>query len=146
MNLGDSADELYGLPPEEFAAARNTKAKDAAAAGDRKLGQAIKSLKRPTVSAWLLNMLLRQHGKQLTELLDLGVALREAQAELAGDDLKRLLRQRHHAIYALAQQARHFAAGVGHRVIDAVERELEANMEAALAYPAAADALRTGRW
>lgn len=143
--LAEVADTLYGMLPEEFTAARNDRAKDAAAAGGRQLAKDIRALRRPTTSAWLLNRLVREHPKELEKLLDLGASLRQAQESLAGEELKQLSRQRRQVIYALAQQARGLAADAGHRVGEDVERELEASLDAALADPAAAEALRSAR-
>ena len=53
------ADDLYRLAPEDFTAARDAAAKQARADGDRDGAAALKALRRPTVSAWLLNALVR---------------------------------------------------------------------------------------
>ena len=145
MELQEIADELYGLPPEEFTATRDARAAEARKAGDRDLATAVRQLKRPSRSAWLANLLARRAGDQLAGLLDLGDALREAQGNLAGDALRRLSSQRHQVIYGLAQEGRRLAADAGAPVGDAVERELESTLEAALADPAAAAAVRSGR-
>ncbi len=145
MTLTEIAEELYGLPPEEFTAARDSQAKQAAESGDQALGKTVRSLKRPKISAWLLNMLVRERSGQLGALLELGAALRQAQESLAGDDLKRLSRQRRQVVQALAQQARGLAAHRGHRVSEDVEREIAGTLEAALADADAAAAVHTGR-
>ncbi|HEY0561269.1 MAG TPA: hypothetical protein VGD03_13365 [Frankiaceae bacterium] len=145
MELQEIADELYGLPPEEFTATRDARAAEARKAGDRDLATAVRQLKRPSRSAWLANLLARRAGDQLAGLLDLGDALREAQENLAGDALRQLSSQRHQVIYGLAQEGRRLAADAGAPVGDAVERELESTLEAALADPAAAAAVRSGR-
>ncbi|MDT7789635.1 MAG: hypothetical protein QOF58_8054, partial [Pseudonocardiales bacterium] len=46
MDLKPVADELYGLPPKEFTAARNAAAKQA---DDKDLAKAIADLRKPTV-------------------------------------------------------------------------------------------------
>ncbi|MGW4517724.1 hypothetical protein ACWEO4_38520 [Streptomyces sp. NPDC004393] len=45
------ADELYGLPPGEFTAVRDERAKAARAAGDRDLAERIRRMRRPTLAA-----------------------------------------------------------------------------------------------
>jgi hypothetical protein len=145
VDLAQVADELYGLDPAEFIAVRDERAREARAAGDRDSGDAIKKLRRPTVSAALLNRLVRDAADQVQELMDLGESLREAQEALAGDELRSLSARRRPVIHALAQEAKRLAVRSGRTVTDQVEREVEATLEAALADPAAADALRSGR-
>ena len=136
MPLVDIADQLYALPADEF-----TKARDAAAKSNADLAKEIKAFKRPTASAWLVNQLARQRSDRLDELLALGDELRTAQDALSGDDLRRLNRERHQLVHAVAEEARELGA----KVTDQVARELEATLDAALADPDAGEAIRTGR-
>ena len=57
--LDDVADDLYAGPPGEFIARRTAAAKAARSDGDRELAAAIGELRKPTVSAWLVNLLVR---------------------------------------------------------------------------------------
>ena len=75
MSIEDVARELYGLEPEEFTAARNARAKEAKEAGDRELASRVQSLRKPTAGAWLLNQLVRRHGDEVQQVLDLGAQL-----------------------------------------------------------------------
>jgi predicted ribosome quality control (RQC) complex YloA/Tae2 family protein len=146
---GDSfdaiADELYGLPVAEFTAVRDREAGAARQAGDRELAADLKKLRRPTAGAWLTNQLVRQRGDEVAALLDLGSALRDAQAQLATDDLRRLSQQAQQVVTALGREARGIARDAGQRVGDAAVRELEETLHAALADPGASDAVRAGR-
>ncbi|MDQ0938536.1 hypothetical protein [Streptomyces sp. V1I1] len=65
MYLQTIADELYGLYPADFIAARNEHAAAARKAGDRKLAGDIQSLRRPTLSAWASNQLVRRQPDQV---------------------------------------------------------------------------------
>lgn len=145
VDLGTVADELYGLPPSEFTSTRNDRAAAAKKAGDRELADAIRQLSRPTTSAWLSNLLVRHRRDQVDQLLDLGGALREAQQQLAGDELRRLSQQRHEVVATLAAEARSLARDAGERVSETVVRELEDTLEAALADVEAAVAVSSGR-
>lgn len=70
----DSGDDLWTVPPEKFVAARNA-LKD----------PALRRLKRPSPSAWLVNMLVRTQPKELELLFRAGDALQTAQGRvLAG--------------------------------------------------------------
>ncbi|MGW6933933.1 hypothetical protein ACWGE0_28020 [Lentzea sp. NPDC054927] len=71
MDLKPVADELYGLPPKEFTAARNAAAKQA---DDKDLAKAIADLRRPTVGAWAVNRLVRDAPEGLEEALGLSTA------------------------------------------------------------------------
>jgi hypothetical protein len=144
VNLADVADELYALTPAEFRAARDERAAGERAAGHRDLASAISKLRRPTVSAWLVNQLAREAAGEVGSLLDLGEALRAAQNEMAGDRLRELSRQRREALPSLIQDAKRIASRAGQPVSAQVEREVLATFEAALADPASAEAVRSG--
>jgi hypothetical protein len=145
IDLDTVADDLYGLPPSEFTSRRDALAAEARQGRDRPLAAEIKKLRRPTTGAWLANLLARERRDQVAQLLDLGAAMRQAQAALATDDLRRLSQDRRLALAELSTEARDIAAHHGQPVSDAVVGEVEATLEAALADAAAADALRAGR-
>ncbi len=145
MDLAAVADELYGLTPGEFVSARQARAAEAQQAGDRKLGAAIKKLRRPTTGAWLANLLGRQRHDELLQLLELGEEARRAHSKLDAGDLRRLSQQRRQVVAALSHDARRLAGAIGQPVSDTVGRELEDTLEAAFADPDACEAVRSGR-
>ena len=145
VDFDDVAADLYALAPGRFTASRDARAAEARAAGDRALAERIKELRRPTVSAWLGNQLAHERPQDIEGLIGLGTQLREAQAGLAGEELRRLSRRRGDAVDALVAQAKDVARKEGQSVSDAVLEEVTATIEAALADPAAAEALRSGR-
>lgn len=145
VDLDAVADELYGLWPAEFTAARTEREKEARAAGDKALAAQIKSLGKPTTVAWLANRLVRDHEDELRPLLELGDALREATAVLRGEDLRRLSQQQHQLVAALVRMARRDAAEAGHRVGEDSARGLEETLRAALADGDLAEELAAGR-
>jgi hypothetical protein len=145
VSLDDVAEELYGLAPEEFTAARNQHEKDARQAGDRELAASIHALPKPSITAWLANQLAREHREELQPLLELGAGLREATRTLSGDQLRDLSRQQHELVYALVQQGRQLARASGHSVSEDTARGLEDTLHAALADEAAAGQLLAGR-
>jgi hypothetical protein len=139
------ADTLYRLKPDEFTSARNTKASDARAAGDRATAKAIKELRRPSTSAWLANWLVHERPEEFGRLQSLGSSLRDASERLAGDELRRLSRQRHEVLAALTAEARGAADEAGIPFSSAVSSELEATLMATLSDEEAAAALQEGR-
>jgi hypothetical protein len=145
VDVESVADELYGLPPAEFTAARDARSAAAKRDGDPDLAAAIKKLARPTAAAWLANLLVRERSQQVEQLLELGAAMREAQAELAGDQMRQLAVQRRQIVSALGREAGQLAAGRGQPVSRSIREEMEGTLEAALADPDAGEALSSGR-
>jgi len=139
------ADELYGLPPDEFVPARDDRVAAAKEAGNRDLARALARLRRPTKAAWLANLLARHRTEQLDGLVALARSLTQAQQELDGDALRALSGQRHRAVAAMARDAGRLAARRGEAVSDALVREVAGILDAALADPAVAEEVRAGR-
>src|ERR671939_1045404 len=139
------AQRLYGLLPEDFTAARDRAARQAKANGDRTTAAAISGLRRPSLAAWLVNALVRHRADEVEQLLALGDALRSAQLGLVGDQVRTLSRQRQQLIAAVGRQARALARELGHPVSEDVGQEVEQTLGAAMADPAIAEAVRSGR-
>ncbi len=145
IDLDTVADELYGALPSEFTSRRDALAAEARRAGDRALAAEVKKLRRPTTGAWLANLLVRDRRDEVVQLLDLGAALRQAQATLATGDLRRLSQERHRLLTELQKAAGRLADRNGQAVSAAAAQELSDTLEAATADPDAAEALRAGR-
>ena len=105
----EGVDELYGLDPNDFVAARNDLVKRLKKAGDKPLAAEVAKLKRPTPAAWAVNQLARRHRDEVEDLVRLGEALRDAQDRaLAGDDpgdMRQAGRARRDAVARLAERA-----------------------------------------
>jgi hypothetical protein len=140
----DLVSDLYALPPEQFIAARDEAVKQAKAAGDRHLAAEIGKLRRPTVAAWVVNRLAQERPEMVEELLDLGEALRSAQRNLRGDELRELSLQRRALVSALAREAVVLARRE-HRRDNLPVAEVESTLTAALADPEVAEMVRTGQ-
>jgi len=143
-DLAAAAEELYALSPGDFTAARDEKVAQARTAGDRDLARAIGALRRPVVSAWLVNRLAREARDQVAGLMTLGESLRQAQQDLSGERLRELSAQRRQLVAALLAEARRIAGRDGRAAGPQVEREVEATLQAALADAGAAAAVRAG--
>nr|BFD90982.1 hypothetical protein KitaXyl93_23420 [Kitasatospora sp. Xyl93] len=142
--MAEAAATLYGLPPSEFTVARDAAVTEARRSGDRQLAARIKALHRPTVAAYALNRLVRDDRGEVGEVLELGEALRRAQARLAGTDLRELSTRRHRLVAALTARASDAASASGVRLSEAQLREVEQSLRAALADADAAEALAGG--
>jgi hypothetical protein len=145
MTLDDAADELYAGPPSDFVRRRTELVAAARAEGEREVAAAIAGLRKPTTGAWLANLLCREYRAELEELMALGEGLREAQDVLDPDQLRQLGRQRHQVIRRLVALAGFRAVKDGHVPGRSADEELEATLNAALADPAAAEQLLSGR-
>lgn len=142
--LRDVAWELYGEVPERFTSSRNDRAKQARSEGDRELAEQVKAFRKPSVGAWLVNLLVRRLGDEVERVLALGEELRDAQANLDGEELRTLDRQRRELTMTVTSQARSLARELGHKVSDQVSEQVEDTLRAAMADPSAAAAVRSG--
>ncbi|MCC3775839.1 hypothetical protein [Streptomyces sp. UNOB3_S3] len=145
MDADSVADELFLLRPEEFTAARDRLAARAVRDGDRELARRLKALRRPTLAAWVCNLLVRNRPDEARALIRLGEGLREAHRTLDGGELRELGRRQRVLVASLSREARRLAEDAGHRVGDAVAREVEETLYAVLADPGAAEEWVTGR-
>ena len=144
-DLDSVSDELYGMPPNEFTAHRDTAARAARADGDKALATAIAALRKPTVSAWLMNLLVRDDASLAPQLSALAEGMRAAEASLDGEAMRDLNRQRRQLVASLVSRARRLAAPAGQRVGDAVVQELDRTLMAALADPRVTAEVLSGR-
>ncbi len=142
MDFDAVADELYGVPREEFIRTRNARASEAE---DRSLAARIKALRKPMLAAWLVNRLARERPDDLAELAALGHELRTAHEELAGGRLRELSVRRRETVDALTLAAREIGREAGLGVSDTVTDQVHATLQAALAGGEAADLVAAGR-
>ncbi len=145
MDVDEVADELYGLPPAEFTAARDRRAAEARADGERDTARAIAAMRRPSTSAWLVNLLVRDDRSEAWSFVELGRALRQAQQELAGDEMRALSQQRRKLVIGLTGRARRLGGTAGQQVSADVSRQVEETLSAVLADDAAAALFTSGR-
>jgi hypothetical protein len=135
------AERLYAGSTEEFTEARNAAAKGV----EKDLAAEIKKLKKPSVAAWAVNLLVRSETEQIDSVLELAASLRAAAEALDGDELRALTRQRRQLTSALATAARSHARDAGVRLTGPVVDQVEGMLTAAMLDPVAAQVVRTGR-
>jgi DNA repair ATPase RecN len=135
------ADELYALSLPDFTPARDAKAKELKGTD---LGKEVKALKKPSLAGWVINLLVRHEPEQVEQVLQVGAALRAAQASMSGDDLRQLTRQRRQLTAAVTTQARRLAREHGQKVTEAVATQVEATLTAAMVDEECAKAVRSG--
>ncbi|MCB0893481.1 MAG: hypothetical protein KDB51_16975 [Propionibacteriaceae bacterium] len=132
MDLETAADELYGVDPDEFVPTRTRLVQQARAAKDRPLATAIAALKKPTRSAWLVNLLRddRAAGESLTAL-----AGRLAKAHQSVDlvALRAVGAERQKLVDDLTRRAVAAGAERGYVATEAVRLEVQGTLSAAVA-------------
>jgi len=143
----DAADQLYTLPPKRFVAERDAAVAAARAAGDTGAAAALAKLRRPSVSAWLVNLLALRRPELVAELAELATALQAAQRELDGAQLRELGNQRRATVSALVATARSLAEQAGPELTGGKLplAEVETTLNAALADREVAETVRSGR-
>ena len=143
----DTIRRMYEAPPDGFVTARSAAIADAKRAGDKDAVKRLTALRKPTVAAWLVNLLALRRPELIDELVELATALREAQRDLKGEDLRELSNQRRMIVSALVAEARKLAVAADASMTGAKLPlgEVEATLTAALAEPEIAGQVRTGR-
>jgi len=74
-----AADELYGLPLDDFVPRRDELSRSLRDQGDRDAAAAVKRLPKPSVPAWVVNRLARERPDDVRDLLHAGNELRRVQ-------------------------------------------------------------------
>ena len=144
--LLEVADGLYAEPLSTFTASRDAAARSVARGedADKELAGRIKALKKPSVAAWAINVLVRRESDQIDQVLEVGSSLRAAAESMSGDDLRALTRQRRQLTNALAGTARDLAREDDVRLTTAVVDQVEGMLTAAMLDPLAAQVVRSG--
>ena len=144
--LDMAADELYSVLPAEFIAARDARAKEVRSSGDEPLYRQIKKLRRPSVAAWLVNVLARS-DEGFEEFSDLSRRLRDAQTHLDAPTMKELGQERTRVVAELVERAVALAknADPEYRDTATVRDQVTSTLTAAVADPTAEAAVTSGR-
>jgi len=145
VDLDSAAEELYGVPAEEFTEHRDRLAAQAKAAGDKALAASIGKLRKPVQAAALVNELVRAEPAELHELTELGAQMRDAHRQLRGPELRELSEQRQQLLQRLTDLVRETAEQDGRTVTDPVLGQVRGTFEAAIADEGAETAVLSGR-
>jgi hypothetical protein len=130
-----NSDGLYGLPLERFVPERGALAKELRSSGRREEATAVAALRKPSISAWSVNQLVRTQHHAVADLFVAGDALRDAQSGvLAGSAQAPALREaterERAAVEALLDKARGLLSSDGHEpsrvILDRVAETLHA--------------------
>ena len=145
-SVRDIGDELYVLPPADFTAARDSFVADARRSGDRESAGALAALKRPSVSAWLVNLLALRDPEVVEDLITLGGNIRDAQGVVPPQQLRDLSARRRSALDAAVARAAALARQAGAAEPSRQHlAEVESTLSAAMADESVADLVRDAR-
>lgn len=143
------ARDLYGIPPEDFVAARADLVKQLKAGGDAATAATVGKLRRPTVAAAAVNLTVRRNGDVVEQLLDAGTRLAGAQRQLmsgrtgAAEELRKVGEERRRLVRQLTDAAVAIAASDG-RDAEHLRDEIAGTFEAATLDGAIGERLREG--
>jgi hypothetical protein len=144
----DELDELFKLPLAEFTIARNALAVRLKKEGSKAEAERVKSLAKPSVSAWAVNQIYWKHREQFNQLITAGERFAQAHAsQLSGTpaDTRGPLEARREALSSLARLADKLLRDAGHNPASDTMRRITTTLEALSASSSMIDARRAGR-
>jgi hypothetical protein len=146
--LEDRIDALYARPLDRFTAERDALAKELAAGDDRDGAARVKSLRKPVVAAWAVNVLARDDPDGVRELIELGDRLRSAHRRaVSGGDVepfRTATEERRRLVKDLTRKAGAILERAGGATSAATEA-ISGTLEAATVDEQTAELVRAGR-
>lgn len=146
--LKDEVDDLFRLPLAEFIDARNALAKRLKASGRADDANLVKTLAKPSVSAWTVNQLYWNHRVAFDRLVAAGQRFHKAQTSTAAGkltDLRGSLDARREALTRLSELAESVLSDAGHNASPDTIRRVTTTLEAISAHASASDGPTLGR-
>jgi hypothetical protein len=148
--LDNEIDALFGLPLEEFTAARNKLAQRLKKAGDREGAELVQGVGKPSVAAWTINQLARQDRPAVQALLDAGAAVRKEQGRAlarggGADALRAAQAQERKLVRELVERAARVLERAGRPATGSMLERISSTLAAAAVSDAGREAIRVGR-
>lgn len=140
-----AARELYAVPLAEFVASRKALAASAKTSAGAAAAKEILALRKPTVTAWAMNLASRQETDVVADLVGLGARMRAAQARLDASVLTSVRGERDASVAAYVDRLADVAAAAGAGLSASGRDEVRASAIAALADESASEALASGQ-
>ena len=141
-------DALFKLAPPEFVTARNALAAELKKQGRPDAANLVRSLQKPSISAWTVNQLFWRHPVAFDRLVATGERFRQAQgARLGGGgpDIRGLLNERRERLSEMTRLAAEILQNSSGSAPVGVMHRITATLEAISAYGALPGAPRAGR-
>lgn len=146
--LEDDVDALYRLPLAEFTAARNALAGRLKQSGQGNEAEFVKTLVKPSISAWAVNQLYWKHRDAFDRLIATGERFRQAQTSRLANkvaDMRGALDARRDALSHLSDLATASLREASHNPTFETTRRITTTLEAMSAYSSLSDGPRPGR-
>ena len=146
--LKDEVDDLFKLPLAEFTDARNALAKRLKQSGRADDANLVKTLAKPSVSAWTVNQLYWNHRVAFDRLLAAGQRFHKAQTSSAAGklaDLRGSLDARREALLRLSELAESLLSDAGHNASPDTIHRVTTTLEAISAHASVSDGPTLGR-
>jgi len=147
-NLDDDLDALFRLPLAEFTAARNTLAGQLKKSGSANEAEFVKSLAKPSVTAWAVNQLYWNHRNAFDRLIATGERFRQVQTSRTARkiaDMREALDARREELSNLSDFATALLRDAGHNPSPDTIHRITTTLEAMSAYASQPDGPRPGR-
>ena len=141
MDLDEAVSELYGCELADFVSTRTRVARLVA---DTDEAAQVRRLRKPTVSAWLLNQLVREDPGVIADVERLGSAMRRLQAKGDARALRELRQEREELLTRVVAGVEGVARERGRPLPASGVDEVSATVIAALADAGSAAALASG--
>jgi hypothetical protein len=147
--LESELDRLYGLPLEEFTAARNELATRLRKAGQGDAAESVRAFRKPSVAGWAVNQLARRHADDVHELVTAGERLRDAQVTAmrgkGADAVREATATERESLGKLTKLAERLLAEESRPASHATLERIARTLRSAAVDPAAAALLAAGR-
>ena len=130
----EDVDALFSLPVSEFVGARNALAVRLKKAGRGDEADQVKALAKPSISAWAVNQLYRQHRKVFDQLISTGQRFRKAQTASKVADIHEALDSRREALSHLSDLATTLLRDAGHNPSPETVHRIATTLEALSVY------------
>jgi hypothetical protein len=129
----DDLDELFRAKPEEFTALRTELAAAAKKRGDADAAKRITAARKPTMAAWVVNLLVQTNEDVKPSLSDLGDRLRAAHTAMDGNAIRQLSSEQRALVDDLARAA--FDGAEVPNPTAALREDVTGTLQAAVADP-----------
>ena len=146
--VNDDLDALFKLPLSEFTGARNALAARLKKSAHEEEAAHVKTLAKPSISAWAVNQLFWNHREEFDELIASGERFHKAQKSRSNAkvaDMRAALDDRREALTNLSDLAASVLRDAGHNPAPDIIRRITTTLEGISAYASRSDAPRPGR-
>ena len=143
--VNDDIDALFKLPLTEFIDARKTLAARLKKTGYADDAQRVKTLAKPSISAWTVNQLYWNHREEFDELISTGQRFRKAQASGKIVTMREALDARREALSELSDLATEILSDASHNPSLDVLRRITTTLEALSSLASFSNEISPGR-